>query len=336
MNALEDGEAPVDEAVLAQAVEWYVRLASGTQTREDERAFSCWVEASPEHARAWTRMEKMGGFLRGSRVHLPPPLARGALARAAALPRRRALKTLGWAGCGAVALALLQRETDWGRALAGGLADLSTAVGERREVVLEDGSLLQLNTASAVDLRFDAGQRGVLLRRGEIMVATARDDAGRPFWVDSADGRMQPLGTRFGVRLEEGGAGTRVVVVEGAVMVSPADEGAAVLVGAGQALRFGRAQAGGGVPELADEVALLWTEGAISAQSMRLDAFIADLARYRSGRLRCAPEVAALRITGVWPLVGGDPTEAVLASLERRLPVRVARFTRYWVTVGPV
>ncbi|MER1156796.1 FecR domain-containing protein, partial [Pseudomonas aeruginosa] len=47
-------------------------------------------------------------------------------------------------------------------------ADYLTAVGERRDLVLEDGSQVEMNTDSAVDVRYDAGQRLLRLYRGEI------------------------------------------------------------------------------------------------------------------------------------------------------------------------
>ncbi|MCB7479630.1 hypothetical protein LG345_15375, partial [Lactiplantibacillus plantarum] len=64
--------------------------------------------------------------------------------------------------------------------------------------------------------------------------------------------------------------------------------------------------------------------------NMRLDDFIAELGRHRSGRIACDPSVAALRISGSYPL--GD-SDRILAAVERALPVRVERYTRYWVTL---
>ena len=73
-----------------------------------------------------------------------------------------------------------------------------------------------------------------------------------------------------------------------------------------------------------------WVQGALFADGMRLDAFVDALSRYRKGRLVCDPSVAGLRISGSYPL--GD-TDRILASVERALPVRVDRYTRYWVVL---
>ena len=66
------------------------------------------------------------------------------------------------------------------------------------------------------------------------------------------------------------------------------------------------------------------------AAHMRLGDFLAELGRYRRGQLNCDPKVANLLISGTYPI---DDTERVLDVLPLSLPVRVRRFTRYWVTV---
>jgi transmembrane sensor len=66
------------------------------------------------------------------------------------------------------------------------------------------------------------------------------------------------------------------------------------------------------------------------AEEMRLADMLAEVARYRSGVLRCDPAVAQLRVSGVFQL---DDTDRILAVLAQTLPVRVDARTRYWVTV---
>jgi transmembrane sensor len=67
------------------------------------------------------------------------------------------------------------------------------------------------------------------------------------------------------------------------------------------------------------------------AAHMRLGDFLDELGRYRRGQLqlRCK-KVADLLISGTYPL---DDSERILDLLEISLPVKVKRFTRYWVTV---
>src|SRR5690606_15225592 len=61
-----------------------------------------------------------------------------------------------------------------------------------------------------------------------------------------------------------------------------------------------------------------WLRGTLHADSMRLDAFAAELARYRPGIVRCDPDVADLRISGTFQL---NNTDGVLHALPALLPV---------------
>lgn len=74
-----------------------------------------------------------------------------------------------------------------------------------------------------------------------------------------------------------------------------------------------------------------WTEGVLSVQQMPLAEFASELGRYRPGLLRCAPEVAGLKVSGTYQLAD---TGQILQLLTRSLPVRVEYRTRYWVSIG--
>lgn len=73
-----------------------------------------------------------------------------------------------------------------------------------------------------------------------------------------------------------------------------------------------------------------WADGMLVAAHMRLQDFLAELSRYRRGHLQCDAKVADLLISGSYPLAN---SERILDLLEVALPVKVKRFTRYWVSV---
>jgi transmembrane sensor len=85
-------------------------------------------------------------------------------------------------------------------------------------VTLADGTLLNLNTHSAVDVRFDETTRLIVLHEGEIMVETGHNDA-RPFIVKTRDGSLRALGTRFMVKREDDG--TRLSVLQSRLRRTP-------------------------------------------------------------------------------------------------------------------
>jgi len=318
-----DGAAP--EAASLQAVEWLVRLQAGDGASDVEQAWRAWRDSDPENEQAWQHIEACMARMRG----LPASLAHGTLARKPAhakahAARRQSLKLLVLlaAGGGAWLAGGDEQARSW-------LADYRTGTGELRHIVLGDGTRIAMNTASSVDVRFDAGQRMVTVLQGEIMVTTARDAAGRPFFVQTAQGRLQPVGTRFAVRQHDGSS--MVDVFESAVDIRPRDGGDAPLrLAAGRGVAFSRHAPD--TPHAVDAHADAWARGQLIVDDVTLGDFLADLARYRPGVIHCAPAVAQLRLSGVFPLAD---TQGILTMLPNSLPVQVRSRTRYWVSVEP-
>ena len=131
---------------------------------------------------------------------------------------------------------------------------------------------------------------------------------------------------RFDVRRTDDGA--RLGVYQGSVALLR--DGQQAQVEAGERLTYG---AQGSVERhAADPDRLAWVDGLVVAKDWRLDAFAQYLARQRIGVIRVDPAVAALRLSGVFPL---DDAERALRALEPALPIVVTRHTQYWLQVGP-
>lgn len=314
-----------ERALLREAAQWHALLCSGEAGAAEQAAWQAWHDARAEHRWAWQRVEQLRQCLQG----VPGPLVAQTLHLAgdrAGKERRAVLKGLALLVAGGGALALGARTEPW-RALTAGYR---TGTGERRDVRLADGSLLQLNTDTAADVLFGADERLVRLHRGEIMITTAADTAGRPFRVEVAEGRVQPLGTRFLVRRDAPGS-TLVAVQESAVAISPrAAQRGPVLLQAGWQARF---DALGVAPQImADDSLVAWRDGMLVVSDWRLDDFLAELGRYRPGWLSCDERVAGFRVSGAFPL---DDTDRALAALTESFPVSLRARTRYWVRVEP-
>lgn len=311
----------VSTEALEQAADWLVRLQDGA-TSDDRLACQRWRDSDPQHALAWERAEKLMSKLGG----LPPELASPVLNRSPASGRRAAVMRIaallaavpaGWAGW---RYAASQR---WS-------ADIHTAAGERRTVALADGTRVTLNTASAIDVRFTAAERLIVLRNGEILVVSGHDVAGRPLHVASTEGLLQPLGTRFNVRQRS--CSTELAVFEGAVRVTPSratDD--PVVVSAGNQTRFNQHRV---APQRELDASLAaWTKGMLMADAMRLDQLAAELARYRDGIVRVDPAVAGMRVSGAFPIAD---TERTLDMLVSTYPLNAySRLRGYWVTLAP-
>ena len=307
---------------LQAAAQWYARLCSEEAGPEDEQALQRWLGSDPLHQWAWQRVDQLQARL----GRVPGHLALKTLERAdqhASMSRRGVLKGLALLlGTGTLGVAAYRHAPveHW-------LADHHTATGEIKQLTLDDGSTLMLNTASAVDIHFDANERLVVLREGEIMVTTASDSAEnpRPFIVQTPQGRVRAQGTRFSVRMLE--AETQVAVFEHGVQVTTR-AGAQNLCAAGQQLTFTTDATSPPTSLVPTDDA--WTRQMLVVQDMRLDAFIAELSRYRAGVLRCSPSVAHYRITGAFRV---DDTDQALHALTKSFPVSIDSRTRYWVVV---
>lgn len=316
-----DAGPAADRAQLAQeAAHWMVLQHAGELDEDRLGALQLWRDRSPDHERAWQAAQELRLLL----AQVPQEVGLTTLS-AAGQARRHAVR-------GVLTVALTTPVAWWmwrafGREWA---AEYRTAVGERRTETLADGSRIWLNTGSAVNVRFTATERALELVAGEMLVETAHSDPPLPpLEVVVNAGRVRALGTRFLVR-ELQDARWRVAVLQHAVRIQPAraDADQAVELPTGMQTEFdGR---GVGDKQAADDNDASWRDGVLVARNMRLVDLTAEIARYRRGILGCAPEVANLRISGVFQL---DDTDRTLRALTESLSLTIRERTRYWVTL---
>ncbi|WP_017735822.1 FecR domain-containing protein [Pseudomonas sp. CBZ-4] len=315
--------AAPDHRVLQAAASWFARLHAQPDDPRAHGQWRAWLAEDAQHRLAWQYVEGINqrfGNLSGSADQAHQVLT---TLRRDRVSRRTLLGSLCVAGIGGLLASAGWRQgwLDSPRAL---FATYRTGLGEVRPIRLADGSQLWLNGATALDVHFDEGLRQLRLYRGEMLIETGTDV--RPLQVVTRAGRMQPLGTVFGVRAE--GVQTTLSVFGGAVQATCADSGLQVRVAAGQAMVFD-AQAGGAlVPAQARRQD--WSRGVLVAEDLPLGEVVQTLGDYRQGHLGIDPALAGLRVVGTYPLLDSD---RALAMLERALPIRVVRTLPWWVSV---
>lgn len=194
---------------------------------------------------------------------------------------------------------------------------IHTAIGQRAEVTLADGSKLVLNTDSEAKVLFDEKTRRIELLRGQAWFEVAKDQQ-RPFVVAAAGQEITALGTAFDVRIDRGRL--EVMLVEGRVRVArlvprgePASVPEAVMLAPRQML-FVRAD-GLDVRRLADTARFEgWRSGLLIFEDQPLAEAVGEFNRYVARPLRVADaDTGAIRISGAFR-IGDD--RAFLGALS--------------------
>lgn len=300
------------------AAEWLTLSMDATFSTQDAERLQQWRQAAPEHEQAWQHIENISASLHG----INERAAYNTLSTLHTPTRRSTLKILGWLSLATGSGILASRTEPWQLQM----ADYSTGTGEQKEISLPDGTQIVLNTRSAIDINFTAHNRLVTLLTGEVLVTTGHAaHETRPFQLATIHGNIQPLGTRFNVRLSHDA--THTTVLEGNVRIT-SQTGEQQLIRAGQQASFTTHQAlpASTAPAQTDA----WRRGLLFANGMRLKDLAQELARYRPGLIYCDEAIADLRISGVFPL---NDTTQVLDAIPNSLPVNIVYRTRYWVRI---
>jgi transmembrane sensor len=276
------------------AISWLARLNSPSLTNAQEQEFMRWLEASPLHQAAYMRAEDL--WQRG-----------GVLARVSKTTKTRfwqmaLLKPVaqGWTFAAVCLLALsfglffyLNPSTS--------RYTYQTAIGEQREVLLEDGSHIALNTNTKLSVELTRNKRIVYLTEGEVLFEVKKD--GRIFDVITRDGVVRVVGTRFSVY--QSGTDTTVTVAEGRVALSRVAEVAAefvpsIVLGANERLSLKVARTGRLAEKLNANTALSWRKKQLVFKGQRLSDVITELGRYFPETITLGePEIGDKEITAV-------------------------------------
>lgn len=317
---------PVETTISDEAIEWFSKLHSGRATPEDLSRFEAWRGRSPLHAKAysdvetfWTLLDEPARRVFEQEEALPTQTtavpARFASSVSdsnplAGRPVRRALAGLALAAVLAVFLWLPGVLHFW-------TSDYHTDWGERRDITLDDGSRISLNTHSALSVEFSPKQRVIKLLEGEGYFRVSHDP-GRPFIVFTAHGAAVVTGTAFNVR--EQSDRMTVTVTEGRVRVYPqsADDQPVELTAGLQVSGDGRDI--GPVLRVDTFQASAWREGLLVFTMQPLAAVVDELNRYFSGRIVIAdPRIRARVVSGAFDLT--RPRD-IITAIESTLGLR--------------
>ena len=318
----QSNQFPAASAEVA-AADWVVRLAAPGAGQADWRAFEAWLAAEPSNRGAfdaaqtlWLEIGARSAGLAEANDDAFEFVGGGARQRLAG-----SLGKKGWwmAGLGALAAALALVTPMLSADFAAPSMAYATAKGERRTLILADGSRVDLNGDSAIRVRIDAHRREVSMNDAEAAFDVTHD-AARPFYIRVGDRTVRVVGTQFDVARRNGRLA--VTVRRGVVQVSPTHGSPwAVSLTPGLQLRHREGTANSLVVGIAADDAFAWREGRLIYRDAALADVVADLnhAFHRPVRL-AGPQVAALRFSGVLTL---DDEARTLGRLSAMLPLSV-------------
>ena len=324
---------PNPEDTEQQATIWFAKLNNEDVPQAEIEAFREWFNQSARHRAAYAQIERIwgeAGVLEELKDQGKSVL--GLDSRTPAFfPRRRAM-----ALAASIVLALVgggvysyQKHLGLHQS-----ADYATSVGLQDAVALSDGSTIQMNTDTKINVHFTPKTRTVFLRKGEAHFDVS-SDRNREFTVVTDAGRVTAVGTAFAIRVHPKRA-LEVTVSEGRVSLAPNDaesvENHRALSGPPRATELTAGQSAlfdGGIERIEhfSEVdlrrKLFWREGMLAYSGETLEYVIADISRYTAVSVEIEdPELRDLRIRGLFKV---GEVEALFETLELTFGLTVER-----------
>ncbi|SFK45205.1 FecR family protein [Caulobacter sp. UNC279MFTsu5.1] len=290
-----------------EAADWAARVDARGLDVDHDPELRAWLKGDARRAGALLRAQAAISFLDRGRAlaGAAPPVE----AVPAERPSRRALI----AGAGGMAAALVGGVGLW-RARP---QRLETRLGEIRRVPLADGSLVAINTKTALDVAMKPRSRRIVLKEGEAWFQVAKDPE-RPFVVAAGPVRVRAVGTAFSVRRgDEAGAGVDVMVTEGVVETwVEGDPSPRRRVAAGGRIVLASAVS----PTVAQspseiERSLAWRNGEIALDGESLEQAARLFNRYNSRQIVIEdPELARERFVGLFQTNEPESFAAAVAA----------------------
>jgi transmembrane sensor len=343
-------------AVSQQAGDWFVANQDGTLDASERTAFVAWLKASPLHVQEYLGIALVARDLPTAADD--PTVAMETLIKEALadndenvvlldrplptreLPPKRSIAPRTWAyaapfaAAAVVVLALLFWVRD-GEFL-GLPKTYRTAHGEQTVSRLPDGTLLHLNTDSAVTVHYFGSERVVTIDKGQALFDVVHDTS-RRFRVAAGLGQIVAVGTQFEVYRKPGTV--VVTVVEGTVGVftgnsEPNARGLpeqALHVSARYQVRIDTGSGWSQPVAIDAQAALAWLHQEIAFQARPLGEVADEFNRYNKIPIEIDdPALRALPVSGLFNAYDTESFATFLQTLDgvsvQRTPTRIRVF----------
>ncbi|ATY34211.1 FecR family protein [Sphingomonas psychrotolerans] len=294
------------------------RLRSGEATDRDAAAFIAWRGQSLAHEEAFRAALRLRELVRTVETQ---PMDADADVIAFALPVRRHLTRRYFLG-GAIAASAAGTAFLFGRTLdllpspAEAMADYRTGPGQRRVVQLAGGASVDLNTRTSIGMQAGLGMPAIALISGEAVLSSGRAERAA---LVAGDGVSVVRGGRFNARRD--GGEVCITCLEGAVEVAWAGERRALRAAA--EVRYDGSGIGPVKPGADAAVLTAWQTGTLIFRNMPMHQVVAEINRYRRGRVFLAnSDLATRSLSGTYYV---DRLDDFFSQAELALGINVAR-----------
>lgn len=307
------------EDIVDQACDWLVILHSGEISATEQEQFEQWLAADPQHAQAIAQFTQLSQGL----AQLPQPLAPEQMLQTHQQLDHQLKQHCLYGFMAIMTVAGLLYQLPW----AIWQADQHSAVGEVKQLKLEDGTELTLASNSYVNIHYDSTKRQIELLQGEIYITTGKDPQHRPFKVQTREGQIEALGTQFNVRQQA--QDSQVQVYQHAVAVYPQALKQRYIIQQGQATQFSAHQ----IHPLADldQQRPYWTQHMLLVENRPLSEVIDELYRYRSGQYLLSDKLKDIPVSGVFSLKN---TQQSLEAIAYTHQLELKSYTPYLLHIS--
>ncbi|HKU54117.1 MAG TPA: FecR domain-containing protein [Rhizomicrobium sp.] len=286
-----------------QAADWAVRRDLREQSAEEEAKFEAWLAADSRHLGAYGRAEAVLCRLeRLNRAASEPSENEGPAGRI--WNRRHAIMA---GGAAASLLAIFGIAFRFGNNAQQEM--FATEIGQMKEIVLKDGSIVSLNTDTRIQVQFTKDIRNIRILNGEALFDVAKNKS-RPFIVTAGDTQVRAVGTSFSVSMLPQRP-VEVWVKEGVVELHRSDA-ALPMRKPIRAKANIKAVAPAGAPIVTVPVAeeklarnLAWQSGRIALDDQSLEDAAKEFSRYSEVRITVDPAISSKTVTGLF--ASNDP-----------------------------
>ena len=322
----------MNDDINVQAVNWFTRLRAPDVTSADGHEFNQWLAADIEHELAYARIEQVWHDVGDLESWARDELSQLNLASANRTRSRAARWVTALATAASLLLAVIWWQGTWPADTP--VMNITTAKTEQRQLALDDGSRLHVNTASDLEVRYTPSVREVIVKRGE-SVFDVDHDARRPFVVRAGVHSVIAVGTRFAVRRGNDGDWA-VTVIEGRVAVVPGtpDDYTAilsqnapevlqdgVLLNANEQIEIdssGRIKA---EQQTDADAATAWQQGMLKFHNTPLRVAVREISSYTHNEVQVAEGVPDYPVTAIIHIRNRDSMVSLLGEVVPVMPL---------------